>query len=113
MNEQQNLPPTPANRRKFSPHQRAVALKYDPSQVAPEVTAKGSGFVAEKILEKGRSSHIPVYKDEKLAEELTRLDIGEHIPPELYEVVAQVLIFISDLDKNYAEEALRNHARQH
>lgn len=80
-------------------NQKAVALKYDPMDVAPKVVAKGSGYIAEKILEKGRDADIPVYKDEKLAEELTRLDLGEHIPPELYEVVAQVLIFISDLDK--------------
>lgn len=78
---------------------KAVAVKYDPLDVAPKVMAKGSGLVAEKILEKGQNAHIPVYKDAKLAEELTRLDLGEHIPPELYEVVAQVLIFISDLDR--------------
>ncbi len=79
--------------------QKAVALKYAPTDAAPKVVAKGAGTIAEKILEKGRDADVPVYQDAKLTEELTRLDLGENIPPELYEVVAQVLIFISDLDK--------------
>lgn len=95
------------NKKQFNPRQRAVAVKYDPSEVAPTVVAKGTGLIAEKIMEKGRDAQVPVYKDAKLAEELTKLDLGEHIPPELYEVVAQVLIFISDLDRleNYKKNA--------
>jgi flagellar biosynthesis protein len=87
--------------------QKAVALKYSPEDIAPKVVAKGAGTIAEKIIEKGQDADVPIYQDEKLTEELTRLDLGEHIPPELYEVVAQVLIFISDLDKleTYRREA--------
>jgi flagellar biosynthesis protein len=76
--------------------------------VSPKVVAKGVGAVADRIIEKGKDNDIPVYQDAKLTEELTRLDLGEHIPPELYEVVAQVLIFISDLDKL---EAYRKNVR--
>jgi flagellar biosynthesis protein len=79
--------------------QKAVAIKYNPIDIAPKVVAKGAGVIAEKILEKARNADVPVYQDAQLTEELTRLDLGEHIPPELYDVVAQVLIFISDLDK--------------
>ena len=83
---------------KKTDRKKAVALKYDMlTDAAPRVMAKGVGLVAERILEKG--AQIPVYKDEKLVEELTRLDLGDHIPPELYEVVAQVLIFINELDQ--------------
>ncbi len=78
---------------------KAVALKYDSTKVAPEVVAKGSGYLAEKILEKGKEADIAVYEDKQLVEELTKLEIGENIPPELYEVVAKILLFISDLDK--------------
>ncbi len=79
---------------------KAVALKYDPSKAgAPKVTASGQGFVAQQILAKAAESNVPVYKDEKLVKELTALDIGMQIPTELYEAVAQVLIFIGDLDK--------------
>lgn len=79
--------------------QKAVALEYNENEHAPKVVAKGAGVIAEKILEEAKDSEITVYKDAKLVHELTRMDLGEHIPPELYEVVAQVLIFISDLDK--------------
>ena len=89
-------------------NQRAVALKYDPSDAAPKVVAKGSGLAAERIIEKGMEADIPLYKDPKLLEELTGLSLGENIPPELYEVVAQVLIFISDLDRL---EAIRQYGK--
>ena len=78
---------------------KAVAVKYDPDDVAPKVIAKGKGHMAEKILSKGEESDITVYRDEKLVEELSKVEIGANIPPELYEVVAQMLVFISDLDK--------------
>jgi len=82
-----------------TPRKRAVALQYGPDDIAPKLLAKGAGVIADKILENATNSDIPVYQDKALVEELTRLDLGENIPPELYEVVAQILIFISDLDK--------------
>ncbi|MCL2499012.1 MAG: EscU/YscU/HrcU family type III secretion system export apparatus switch protein [Defluviitaleaceae bacterium] len=88
---------------------KAVAVKYNPEDVAPKIVAKGAGLVAERIMENARMADVPVHKDAALAEELTRIDLGANIPPELYEVVAQVLIFISDLDK---KETLRSHAAQ-
>jgi flagellar biosynthesis protein len=84
---------------KYKTRHKAVAIKYNPMEFAPKVVAKGAGLVAEKILEKGRDADIPVYQDAKLTDELTKLDFGEHIPPELYDVVAQVLFFISELDR--------------
>ena len=78
---------------------KAVAIKYDQSEIAPKVLAKGAGFVAEKIIEKGKSNEIAVHEDSILIEDLTRLDIGEHIPPELYMAVAQILVFINELDR--------------
>ena len=86
---------------------KAVAIKYNPIDTAPKVVAKGAGIIAEKIMEKAWDTDVPLYQDAKLADELTRLDFGEYIPPELYDVVAQVLIFISNLDKmeNYRKNA--------
>ena len=81
------------------PRQRAVALNYNPDELAPKILARGAGLIAEKIMENATDADIPVHKDAALVEELTKLDLGEHIPPDLYEVVAQILIFISDLDK--------------
>ena len=76
-----------------------MAIQYDISEIAPKVLAKGAGLIAEKIVEKGRTSEIAVHEDPLLVEDLTRLDIGEHIPPELYLAVAQILVFINELER--------------
>ena len=78
---------------------QAVALRYDPSDTAPRVVAKGAGYIHDKIIRKAGENDVTVISNPELVNELTRLDLGEGIPPELYEVVAQVLIFISELDR--------------
>lgn len=78
---------------------QAVALEYDPSDDAPRVIASGRGVLAEKIIEKAKESNVPLHRDDKLADTLSRLEIGEMIPPELYEVVAEILIFVDSMDK--------------
>lgn len=77
----------------------AVALQYDPSEEAPKVIASGKGQIAERILEKAEESLVPVYEDEGLAKTLSKLELGEAIPPELYGVVAEVLVFVDRMDK--------------
>ncbi len=77
----------------------AVALEYNPGEEAPKVIATGKGRIAEKIIEKGKESNVPVHQDNKLAETLSKLEIGDMIPPELYEVVAEVLVFVDQLEK--------------
>ena len=78
---------------------QAIALEYDPSDAAPRVIASGRGILAEKIIEKARESDVPVHRDDKLSDTLSRLDIGDMIPPELYEVVAEILVFVDSMDK--------------
>lgn len=77
----------------------AVALAYQQGDVAPKILATGKGELAEKIIEKGREENVPLYKDNKLADTLSRLEIGDTIPPELYEVVAEILVFVDDMEK--------------
>ena len=79
--------------------QQAIALEYNPSEDAPRVIASGRGVLAEKIIQKAKESDVPIHRDDKLADTLSRLEIGEMIPPELYEVVAEVLIFVDAMDK--------------
>lgn len=78
---------------------QAIALEYNPSEDAPRVVASGRGILAEKIIEKARESEVPIHRDDKLADTLSRLEIGDMIPPELYEVVAEILIFVDSMDK--------------
>ena len=85
--------------------QEAAAIKYDPElDYAPEITALGKGIIAEKIVEKAKALQIPVYRDEKLVDTLNQLKVGDSIPKELYEVVAQVLVFIANIDSRQGEK---------
>lgn len=77
----------------------AVALAYEVGDTAPKILATGKGELAERIIEKGKESNVPLYKDNKLANTLSKLEIGEAIPPELYEVVAEILVFVDDMDR--------------
>lgn len=83
----------------------AVALAYDPNEDgAPKVIASGKGILAEKIIEQAKDNKIPVHQDDKLAQTLSKLEIGEMIPPELYEVVAEILVFVDAMDKIRAKD---------
>ncbi len=81
----------------------AVAIAYEPGDRAPKILATGKGQVAEKIIEKAKESDVPLYKDDKLADTLSKLRIGDMIPPELYEVVAEILVFVDDMDRMKAK----------
>ena len=78
---------------------QAIAIEYDPNEVAPKIIASGKGLLAERILDKAREESIPIHKDVSLANTLARLEIGETIPPELYEVVAEILVFVDRLEQ--------------
>ena len=77
----------------------ADAVAYNPGEVAPKILAVGKGEVAERIIETAKENDVPFYQDNKLAETLSRLQIGDTIPPELYEVVAEILVFVDDMDR--------------
>ena len=78
---------------------QAIALEYNPEDDAPKVIASGRGQLAERIIEKAQESDVPIPRDDTLAETLSRLEIGDMIPPGLYEVVAEILIFVDSMDK--------------
>ena len=78
---------------------QAVALAYNPGERAPKIIAKGKGHVADKILDKAKEENIPIHQDEKLVESLSNIELGDYIPPELYEVVAEVLVYVDDMDR--------------
>jgi len=84
---------------------QAIALAYDPNEDgAPRVVASGKGQIAERIIESAQENDIPVHEDSKLADTLSKLEIGEMIPPELYEVVAEILVFVDAMDKIKAKD---------
>lgn len=77
----------------------AVALTYDPADTAPKIIASGKGYLAEKIIQKAQEADIPLHKDERLVQSLSKLEIGDMIPPELYDVVAEILVFVDKMDR--------------
>ncbi|MBR6222639.1 MAG: EscU/YscU/HrcU family type III secretion system export apparatus switch protein [Lachnospiraceae bacterium] len=78
---------------------KAVALMYDPDDMAPKVVASGTGVIADRIVEKAKEADVPQYVDKGLADTLLKLDVGDYIPPELYGVVAEVLVYVDRMDK--------------
>lgn len=74
---------------------KTVALKYEPElDVAPRILAKGEGEVGKYILELAKKNSIPIYKNDKLLESLYRLRQNQEIPPELYQIVAEIFSFV-------------------
>ena len=83
---------------KNTANKTAVALTYEEGDKAPKILATGKGYVAEKIIEAAKEENIPVHKDEKLAGTLSKLEIGDYIPKELYGVVAEILVFVDRVE---------------
>jgi flagellar biosynthesis protein len=84
---------------------KAVALKYDPDRhSAPVVTAKGKGALAEEIVKKAQEHGVPIQEDASLVEVLSKLDLEQEIPPELYKLVAEILSFVYRSDRRAGQE---------
>lgn len=74
---------------------KAAALKYDQeSGGAPVIVAAGAGLVAQRIIDIAQNSGVPVYHDDGAATMLSKLALGESIPEELYNVVAQIYVSV-------------------
>ena len=83
----------------------AIALKYDSvKDESPRVTAKGSGLMAEKIIQTAKENDVPIREDADLIEVLSQVDIDQEIPPSIYNVVAELLAFVYQMNRDYAEE---------
>jgi len=80
----------------------AAAIEYDGRKdPAPRVTARGRGAAAEKIIALARKHGVPIKEDPALAQILSRLDIDEQIPVEVYKAVAEILVFVYSLNERY------------
>jgi flagellar biosynthesis protein len=77
----------------------AAALHYSHGAGAPTLVAKGEGFIAEKILATAQQHGVPIHHDPALVGALSRLDLGEQIPTELFSAVATVIAFLYRLKR--------------
>lgn len=79
---------------------KAAALRYahgkDP---APKVVAKGRGNVARKIVALAEEHGVPLVEDRNLVQVLEALDVDSDIPADLYQAVAEVLVFVYRLNR--------------
>ncbi|MCI3919044.1 EscU/YscU/HrcU family type III secretion system export apparatus switch protein [Paenibacillus sp. TRM 82003] len=86
--------------KKKSDMKQAVALAYAPEQsAAPVIKAKGKGVAADRIVQLAAEHGVPVKEDASLVEVLSKLDLEQEIPAELYRLVAEILSFVYRTDQ--------------
>lgn len=84
---------------------KAVAIRYDEAEsTAPRVVASGRGVIAEKIIATAREAGIHIQQDPDLVELLSKVDLGEEIPVELYQTVAEVLAFVYKVNEKFKDK---------
>jgi len=84
--------------------ERAVALEYSQTEGIPRIVSSGVGEAARVILEVARLAGVPVRKDEVLTDMLSSLGVGQPISPEAYRLVAEILVFLYQSDRQWAAE---------
>ena len=75
---------------------KAVAVQYNKELPAPFITAKGYGVLADRLMKIAEEHGIPVVKNDLLSETLYIMNPGEYIPDEVFEIVAEILVFIKE-----------------
>ncbi len=81
---------------------QAAALKYEAGKDnAPYITALGKGYLAQRMIEQAQKNKVNIIEDKKLSHMLGKLSVGDEIPEELYTVVAEILVLISNMDSEY------------
>lgn len=90
---------------KKKPLMKAVAIVYDEKEsAAPKVIASGKGAVAAKIIETAQEAGIHIQEDPNLVELLSKVPIGDDIPVELYQTVAEVLSFVYKINERFKQK---------
>lgn len=82
--------------------QQAIALAYEAGQFAPKVVAKGKGVIAEQIIAKAHENHVFVHESKEMVSLLMQVDLDDHIPPELYLAIAEILAWIYKLEHQHS-----------
>ncbi len=84
---------------------KAVAILYDEKESkTPKVVASGKGSIAEKIIETAREAGVHIQEDPNLVELLSKVPIGDDIPVELYQTVAEVLAFVYQINEKFKQK---------
>ena len=88
-----------------NPNKQAIALAYGAGDYAPKVVAKGRGLIAEKIIMRAKEHNVFVHESKDMVALLMQVDLDDHIPPALYQAIAEVLAWLYRLEQGKADEA--------
>lgn len=91
-----------------NPNQQAIALAYGASDYAPRVVAKGRGLVAEQIIALAKEHQVFVHESKELVSLLMQVDLDQHIPPELYLAIAEILAWLYRLETEQSGAGVPN-----
>ncbi len=78
--------------------QQAIALAYEAGDLAPRVSAKGRGMVAEHIIAIAKENDVFVHESKELVSMLMQVDLDDHIPEALYQAIAEILAWLHQLE---------------
>ena len=87
-----------------NPNQQAIALAYAAGEYAPKVVAKGRGAIAEQIIARAKAHDVFVHESKDLVALLMQVDLDDHIPPALYQAIAEILAWLYKLEQGKADE---------
>lgn len=80
----------------------AAVIRYDEnSEKGPQIVAHGKGHIANQIIDLAKKNNIHMQEDPLLVENLLDMDLGDNIPPQLYAVMAEILLLIEEMEKNH------------
>jgi flagellar biosynthesis protein len=85
--------------------QSAIALAYEAGDLAPRVVAKGNGLLAERIIAIAREHNVYVHESQALLGLLMQVELDAHIPPQLYQAIAEILAWLYQLEQGVVREA--------
>src|SRR4051794_32007847 len=79
----------------------AAVIRYEDEGSVPKVVAQGRGQVANQIMELAKQHDVHVQEDAGLLSNLLDMDLGDNIPPQLYSVMAEILLLIEEMEQSY------------
>lgn len=89
------------NRKQMNGPSAAVIRFNERADSSPTVVAQGRGQVAAKIIELAKQHNVKMEEDAGLVQNLLDIDLGDNIPPQLYSVMAEILLMIEEMEKRY------------
>ncbi|WNS75094.1 EscU/YscU/HrcU family type III secretion system export apparatus switch protein [Bacillus sp. DTU_2020_1000418_1_SI_GHA_SEK_038] len=89
------------NRKQINGPSAAVIRFDEQTGSSPTVVAQGRGQLASKIIELAKKHNVQMEEDAVLVQNLLDIDLGDNIPPQLYSVMAEILLMIEEMEKRY------------